>query len=308
VGLLDGAVAIVTGAGHGIGRAEAVTLAAHGAAVVVNDLGGSVDGARAGKGNAAGVVADVINGRGGRAVANGCDVSVWQVCEELVRQAVEELGGLDIVVSNAGIVRRGRIDEVNEQDVDALTGVLLKGPIALLHHAFRWWGDEHRAGRGRPRAAVTTSSSAGIPGGVREFGLYGAMKAGVAALTMTAALEMCDFDVTVNAICPHAATRMDAFAKDLPFDDGDELSDASPMSPGHVADLVTWLVSSRGRHLTGQVFEVGGGVVRLWRPWSPGGEVEAEGRWTPAELSVALATNIFGTMPGGRSVVRGAVT
>ncbi|MDQ1396967.1 MAG: hypothetical protein QOG64_2226 [Acidimicrobiaceae bacterium] len=305
MGALDGTVAIVTGAGAGIGRAEALALAAHGAAVVVNDIGGAVDGSPA-RGTAADVVVAEIKDGGGRAVPNRGDISSWSACRELVDQAVEELGGLDIVVSNAGIVRRGRIDEVSEDDVDALTAVLAKGTVGVLHHSFRWWGGEHRRGFGRPRTAVVTSSSAGVPGGVREFGVYGAMKAAVAALTMTAALEMRALDVTVNAICPHAATRMDAFAKELAFDPASERDPGSPTSPVHVADFVSWLVSPDARHLTGQVFEVGGGLVRLWRPWSPAGEVQRDGRWQPAEIGMALATDVYRTMPGGRTIQRGA--
>jgi NAD(P)-dependent dehydrogenase (short-subunit alcohol dehydrogenase family) len=152
---------------------------------------------------------------------------------------------------------------------------------------------------------VTTSSSAGVPGGVEEFGLYGALKAAVAALTMTAALEMYDSDVTVNAVCPHAATRMDAFAKDLPFDEAQELDDSSRLSPWHVADFVTWLASPSARDLTGQVFEVGGGTVRHWHPWSPGAQFVAEGRWTPEGLSSALTKDVFGTRPVGRTIPRG---
>jgi NAD(P)-dependent dehydrogenase (short-subunit alcohol dehydrogenase family) len=306
--LLDGLVAIVTGAGGGIGRAEALALAAHGAAVVVNDLGGPVDGSPGAHHKAADAVAATIVERGGTAVVNRADISDWTACRDLVDQAVTELGGLDIVVSNAGVVRRGRIDEVSEADVDLLSGVLLKGTIAVLHHAFHWWRGEHEHGRGRPRSAIVTSSSAGVPGGVQEFGVYGAMKAGAAALTLSAALEMRELGVTVNAICPHAATRMDAFAKDLAFDGTGDLDDSSATSPVHVADLVSWLVSPEARHLTGQVFEVGGGLVRLWRPWSPGPEVQQEARWTPADLGVALATDVYGTMPGGRTISRGAGT
>jgi NAD(P)-dependent dehydrogenase (short-subunit alcohol dehydrogenase family) len=289
---LAGTVAVVTGAGQGIGRAEAIALAGQGAAVLVNDLpGGGAD-----------QVAEAIRRRGGMAVVSEADVSDWAACGALVDQAVDQLGGLDVVVANAGIVRRGRIDEIGEHDLDALYGVLLKGPTALLHHAFRWWGDEQGAGRGRPRTAVTTSSSAGVPGGVEEFGLYGAIKAAVAALTVTAALEMYAKDVTVNAICPHAATRMDAFAKDLPFDKAQELDDRSPLSTGHVGNFVAWLASPAARHLTGQVFEVGGGTVRHWLPWSAGAECPS----TPEALSAALAS--VGSKPVGRSIPRGVAS
>jgi NAD(P)-dependent dehydrogenase (short-subunit alcohol dehydrogenase family) len=285
-------VAIVTGAGNGIGRAEALALAGQGAAVVVNDVGVAAAGA---------VVSEIVAG-GGRAVANGGDVSDWKATSDLVEQALSEFGRLDIVVANAGIVRRGLIVEVTEKDLDDQLAVLFKGTFGLIRHAAAHWKSEHEAGNRAHRAIVATSSSAGVPGGVREFSVYGAVKSGIAALTLGAALEFRAFGVTVNAILPHAATRMDALAKGLP-DPGDFGSaDPSPGNPWHVANVVSYLASERASWLSGQIFEITGTDVRRWLPWSPGASVSGPGPWTSDALDVALATLVYGTLPGGRVI------
>ena len=300
---LDGKVALVTGAGNGIGRAEALELARHGAAVVVNDLGTSVAGTGSDH-NAADSVAAEIIARGGQAVANYGDVGDWDAARGMVHQAVDAFGGLDILVNNAGIVRRSAILDLVSADVDTHMRVLFKGTIGTLHHAGAYWRDERAAGRGRRRSVVNTSSSAGVPGGVQEFSLYGSMKAAIASLTMTAALEWRALDVTVNAICPHASTRMDSFAKSLPTYRHEFDEELDPEDPRCTADVVTWLASDLAAFVTGQVFEVSGGLVRHWRPWSAGAEVDTTTRWTPASLATAVATHVFGTIPGGRVVER----
>ena len=193
-------VAIVTGAGNGIGRAEALSLAASGASVVVNDVGFA----------AASAVVGEILGAGGRAVAVAGDVAEWKTNAGLVAEALRSFGRLDIVVTNAGIVRRSPIAMVSEKDLDDQLAVLFKGTFGLIRHAASYWQGEHANGNRAHRTIVATSSSAGVPGGVQEFSVYGAMKSGIAALALGAALEFRDFGVTVNAILPHAATRMDA--------------------------------------------------------------------------------------------------
>jgi NAD(P)-dependent dehydrogenase (short-subunit alcohol dehydrogenase family) len=300
--VLSGKVAIVTGAGNGIGRAEAVALAAHGSAVVVNDLGGSVDGSSGGGSVAADAVVAMIRARGGRAIANYSDVSDWEQGARMVQQAVEEFGGLDILVNNAGINRRVRVSEASEDDVDALTRVLFRGTFSLLRHAARYWCDEHDAGSRRPRAVVNTSSSAGVPGGVEEFSLYGSMKAAIAALTMTAALELRPFGISVNAICPHAASRMDSSAKHLDHRESDLTGDYLPDDPRYVSDLVSWLVSGEARYVSGQVFEVGGGMLRKLKPWSEGAQIEHAVEGDIEQLGRLIASQILGTLPSGRIV------
>ena len=301
--MLAGKVAIVTGAGNGIGRSEARSLAAHGAAVVVNDLGGkATDGPGQGEPGPADAVAAEIVAAGGKAVPNHADVCDWKASSGLVEQALGQFGRLDIVVTNAGIVRRGPITEVTERDLDAQVAVLFKGTYGLVHHAAAHWRAEHAAGRHAPRTMVLTSSSAGVPGGVREFSVYGAMKAGIAALALGAALELRELGVTVNAILPHAATRMDSLAKGLPDYQRFAPGSMDPLNPEHVANVVSYLASPRASWLSGQVFEITGTSVRRWVPWSPQGEVASPEQWTPDALDAALAAAVYGTLPGGRVI------
>ncbi len=285
-------VAIVTGAGNGIGRAEALALAGQGAAVVVNDVGGG----------AADTVVSEIAAGGGRAVANRGDVSDWKATSGLVEQALSEFGRLDIVVTNAGIVRRSPIALVTEKDLDDQLAVLFKGTFGLIRHAAAHWQNEHEAGNRAHRAIVATSSSAGVPGGVREFSVYGAMKSGIAALTLGAALELRGLGVTVNAILPHAATRMDAAAKGLPDPGQFEPGDPSRDNPWHVANVVSYLASEQACWLSGQIFEITGTDVRRWLPWSPDTSVSSPEPWTAEALDTALATLVYGTLPGGRVI------
>ena len=285
-------VAIVTGAGNGIGRAEALALAAAGVSVVVNDVGEA----------AASAVVSEILGAGGRAVAVAGDVAEWKTNAGLVAEAVRSFGRLDIVVTNAGIVRRSPIATVTEQDLDDQVAVLFKGTFGLIRHAASYWQSEHANGIRAHRTIVATSSSAGVPGGVQEFSVYGAMKSGIAALALGAALEFRDFGVTVNAILPHAATRMDADAKGLPDPGVFYAGDPSPDNPQHVANVVCYLASERAAWLSGQVFEITGTSVRRWLPWSPGPEVSSASPWTPEALDAAMATEVYGTLPGGRVI------
>jgi NAD(P)-dependent dehydrogenase (short-subunit alcohol dehydrogenase family) len=291
VGLLDGKVAVITGAGNGIGRSEALALAAHGVAIVVNDLDQAADL----------VVAEIV-AAGGRSVANYADVSSWQTTSDLVTQAVDEFGGLDIVVTSAGINRRSRIIDVDEAEFDAQVAVLFKGTYGLIRDAGAYWRREYDAGVRKHRTIVATSSSAGVPGGVQDFSVYAAMKAGVAAVTLGAALEFRSFGATVNAILPHAATRMDAVAKGLADFERFEPGDPNPMNPQHVANVVAYLASERAAWLTGQVFEITGTNVRRWVTWAPAGEVESAEQWTAAALDDALATTVYHTLPGGRVI------
>jgi NAD(P)-dependent dehydrogenase (short-subunit alcohol dehydrogenase family) len=291
VGLLEGKVAVVTGAGSGIGRSEALTLATHGAAVVVNDVGQSAHD-----------VAAEISAAGGQAVANRGDVTQWNATRDLVDQAVEQFGSLDIVVTNAGIVRRSAIIDVTEADLDAQMAVLFKGTYSLLRHAGAYWRRAHESGERKHRAVVTTSSNGGIPGGVQEFTVYGGMKAAIATVTLGAALEFRRFGVSVNSILPHAATRMDAAAKGLADFERFEPEDMDVMNPQHVANVVAYLASERAAWLTGQIYEITGTNVRRWLPWSAALEVESETQWTPDNLDDALAQSVYGTLPGGRIV------
>ncbi|HEX3965107.1 MAG TPA: SDR family oxidoreductase [Trebonia sp.] len=304
---LEGKVAIVTGAGNGIGRSEALCLARAGAAVVVNDLGGAATGpgqggqGQGGQGPADTVVAEIV-AAGGRAAASYADVSDWKASAGLAEQALDEFGRLDIVVTNAGIVRRAAITEVTERDLDTQMAVLFKGTYALVHHVAAYWKGLHEGGDHAHRTMVLTSSSGGVPGGVREFSVYGSMKAGVAALALGAALEFRAFGVTVNAILPHAASRMDSLAKGLPDHQQFEPGSMDPMNPEHVGNVVAYLACPAATWLSGQVFEVTGTNVRRWVPWSPAAEADSAQQWTPEALDAAMATVVYGTLPAGRVI------
>jgi NAD(P)-dependent dehydrogenase (short-subunit alcohol dehydrogenase family) len=297
---LGGKVAVVTGAGGGIGRHEALTLAARGAAVVVNDVGrarNEESGWLADR-----VVAEIL-AAGGRAVASHADVSDWKTGNELLGQALGEFGRLDVVVSNAGVARRNFIVDVTESDFDLQVGVLFKGTFALVQHVASYWKRDFEAGNETHRAIVVTSSSAGVPGGVQESGVYGALKAALATFTLGAALEFRSFGVTINTILPHAASRMDSTFKGLPEPEPFAADDTDPMNPQHVANVVAYLASSRSSWLSGQAFEITGTNIRRWVPWSSAGEVDSEA-WTADSLDTALATALYGTLPSGRVIGR----
>jgi NAD(P)-dependent dehydrogenase (short-subunit alcohol dehydrogenase family) len=281
MGLLHGRVAIVTGAGGGIGRAHALALAAEGAAVVVNDIGVGLDGSPAGGGSAAQAVADEIRSAGGRAVADGSDVADWEQAAGLIQAAVEEFGGLDVLVNNAGIVRDRMIANTSEEEFDAVVAVHLKGHFATMRHAGAYWRGRSKAGEAVDARIINTSSAAGLQGSVGQ-GNYSAAKAGVAALTLVAAAEMGRYGVTVNAIAPAARTRMTetVFAAMMAKPD----SGFDAMAPENVSPLVVWLGSAESAGVTGKVFEVEGGLIRVAEGWAHGPQVDKGARWAPGEL------------------------
>jgi NAD(P)-dependent dehydrogenase (short-subunit alcohol dehydrogenase family) len=303
MGLLDGKVAIVTGAGHGIGRGEALELARQGAAVVVNDVGGSVHGEGADK-RPAEEVAEVIRSKGGQASANYDDVADWSGAERMVRQAVEEFGKLDIVVNNAGIVRDAMLFSMSEEDFDAVVRVHLKGTFAVTHHAAKYWREESKAGR-QPRAAiVNTVSSAGLQGNVGQAN-YGAAKAGIAALTVISSLELARYGVRANAVAPGGMTRITAtLRKDADVKEPDQLEEGEydPMNPANSAPMVAWLASDDALHVTGQVFRAVGHRINHYRPWSLSETIEPKGgpaRWEAADIGPAVNAFIFGSRAAG---------
>ncbi len=281
MGLLDGRVVIVTGAGGGIGRAHALAFAAEGARVVVNDIGVGLDGSPAGGGSAAQAVVGEIRSAGGEAVASGADVSDWEQAAGLIQAAVDGFGGLDVLVNNAGIVRDRMIANTSEAEFDAVVAVHLKGHFATMKHAGAYWRAQAKEGRPVDARIVNTSSGAGLQGSVGQ-GNYSAAKAGIAALTLVAAAEMGRYGVTVNAIAPSARTRMtetvfaDMMAKpDTGFD---------AMAPENISPLVVWLGSVESADVTGRVFEVEGGAIRAAEGWRHGPEMDKGARWQPGEL------------------------
>ncbi len=281
MGLLDGRVAIITGAGGGIGRAHALAFAAEGARVVVNDIGVGLDGSPAGGGSAAQSVVDEIIAAGGEAVASGASVADWDQAAGLIQTAVDSFGGLDVLVNNAGIVRDRMIANTSEDEFDAVIAVHLKGHFATTRHAGAYWRALSKEGKTVDARIINTSSGAGLQGSVGQ-GNYSAAKAGIAALTLVAAAEMGRYGVTVNAIAPSARTRMTetVFAEMM----STQNQDFDAMAPENISPLVVWLGSAESREVTGRVFEVEGGIIRVAEGWARGADVDKGARWDPAEL------------------------
>lgn len=289
-GMLEGRVAIVTGAGRGIGRAHALELAAHGARVVVNDLGAEPDGTGSSAGPA-GEVVELIRSRGGEAVANGADVADFEAADAMVRQAVETFGVLDVLVNNAGFVRDRMLVNTSEEEWDAVVRVHLKGHFAPLRHAAAYWREEAKAGRPRAARVVNTSSGAGLQGSVGQA-TYSAAKAGIAALTLVAAAELGRYGVTVNAVAPVARTRMTEGA----LEGAATLPDPADNSP-----VVAWLASSDAGDVTGRVVEVDGGRLTVENGWTHGPSRDLGTRWPAADVGPALR-DLLAAAPGPEPV------
>ncbi|WP_264886708.1 SDR family oxidoreductase [Dietzia sp. NCCP-2495] len=284
MGICDGRVVIVTGAGRGIGREHALAFAAEGAKVVVNDLGAGLDGSNVGEHPAEQVVAE-IKAAGGEAVVNGNDVSSWEGARELVQQAVDTFGGLDVLVNNAGFLRDKMLVGMSEEEWDKVTTVHLKGHFATLRHAAEYWRAESKAGRPRAARVINTSSGAGLFGSVGQ-GNYATAKAGIALLTIQAAAEMKGYGVTANAIAPSARTRMttsagEAMAAQMAAPDDGSFD---VMDPANVSPLVVWLGSEASGDVTGRVFEVEGGKVTVCDGWQRAASEDKGAKWDPAEL------------------------
>jgi len=279
-GICEGRVAIVTGAGRGIGRSHALLLAREGAKVVVNDLGGEMDGSGRSTGPAADVVAE-IRAMGGEAVENGDDVSDWEGAQRLVNSAIETFGGLDVLINNAGILRDRMLVNMTPEEWDAVIQVHLRGTFAPARWAATYWRERAKAGETNDARIINTSSSSGIYGNPGQTN-YGAAKAGIAAFTVIAAKELERYGVTVNAIAPGALTRMTAGLRpDAPQPKPDEFDERSP---DNIAPLVVWLASPRSAGVTGRVFNVAGGRISVAEGWAAGPGVDKGDRWEPAEL------------------------
>lgn len=294
MGICDGRVAVVTGAGRGIGRAHALALAAAGARVVVNDVGAALDGTGAGAGPAEAVVTE-IRAAGGEAVANTDDVATWDGAERLVHHAIDAFGDLHVLVNNAGVLRDRMLVNLAEDEWDTVMRVHLKGHAAPLRFAASYWRDRAKAGVSTDARIVNTSSGAGLAGSVGQ-GAYSAAKAGIVALTLVAAAELARYGVTVNAIAPAARTRMTAEVF------GDRMAAPTDgsfdrMAPENVSPLVVWLASPASAGVTGRVFEVEGGVVGLAVGWQPGPRRDKGARWEPEELGSVVEALIAEAPP-----------
>jgi NAD(P)-dependent dehydrogenase (short-subunit alcohol dehydrogenase family) len=266
-GLCEGRVCIVTGAGRGIGREHSLMLAAEGAKVIVNDLGGSRDGTGTDRGPAQEVVDEII-AAGGEAVVNTDDISDWAGAERLIQQAIDTYGRLDVLINNAGILRDRMLTNMSEAEWDAVIKVHLKGTAGPAHFAAAYWRDRSKAGETVDARIINTTSPSGIYGNIGQTN-YGAAKGGTASFTIIAADELARYGVTVNAIAPAAFTRLTA---DLGIGDApDEVKEA--MSAKWIAPIVVWLASEESRGVTGRVFDVRGDLLAVSEGWHQGPKV-----------------------------------
>jgi NAD(P)-dependent dehydrogenase (short-subunit alcohol dehydrogenase family) len=284
MGALDGKVAIITGAGRGIGREHALLFAAEGAKVVVNDLGGAADGT-GGDRTPAEEVVDEIKAMGGEAIANADNVADWEAGERMIRSAIEAFGDLHILVNNAGILRDRVLVNMTEAEWDAVIAVHLKGHFVPTRHAAAYWREQVKSGKTVTASVINTSSTSGLfsnPGQTN----YGAAKSGIATFTEIAAKELSRYGVRVNAIAPAARTRLTLATPGI----GDVI--AAPAEPGafdvwdpaNISPLVAWLASD-SCPATGKVFFVQGGRVAVFQPWSIVNEINRDERWTVADLA-----------------------
>jgi NAD(P)-dependent dehydrogenase (short-subunit alcohol dehydrogenase family) len=281
VGSLDGKVAIVTGAGRGLGRSEALLLASEGAKVVVNDLGGEWDGSGEDSRPASQVV-DEIKAAGGEAVANFDSVSNWDSAQNLVTQAIDTYGDLNILVNNAGILRDKMSFNMTEEDWDACVTVHLKGHFAPTRFAGAYWREQAKSGKPVYGRIINTSSEAGLYGNAGQAN-YSAAKAGIAAMAIVFARELGRYGVTSNAIAPRARTRMtEGTFGNLKSEGGFDA-----WAPENVAPLVAWLAGEEAADVNGQCFVVFGGKVLLTQGWHTVAALEKDSAWTVEELSKA---------------------
>ena len=284
MGICEGRVVIVTGAGRGLGREHALEFARQGAKVVVNDLGATNHGEGRDEGPAAEVV-QTIKDMGGEAFANGADVADFAATKQLVAQTIDTFGGLDVVVNNAGFVRDRMFVSCSEEEWDAVVRVHLKGHFCVSRHAAEYWRAQSKAGQTVDARIINTSSGAGVLGSVGQSS-YSSAKAAIATLTLVQAAELRRYGITANAICPIARTRMtegafgDAMkAPDSGFDEND---------PSNVSPFVAWLGSSESSDVTGRVWEVVGGKITVFDGYRREHTVDANKRWDPAEIGTAV--------------------
>ena len=272
--LCEGRIAIVTGAGRGVGRAHALMLAGHGAKVIVNDLGATLQG----EGNDPTPAAEVVGlsrKNGGDAVANGDDVSNWEGARRLVAHAVNTYGGLDVLVNNAGILRDRFLTNMTEDEWDSVVKVHMKGTFAPMHHAGNHWRAQHKAGKKVDARIINTTSHSGLFCNIGQAN-YAAAKAGIASLSIVAARELSRYGVTVNAIAPRAETRMTQGLRELTPEQVER------RDPAWISALVTWLASPEGAKVSGKVFEAWGWGYAVAESWQHGPITPASK--DPAEL------------------------
>lgn len=280
MGLCDGRVVIVTGAGRGLGRAYALGLAREGAKVVVNDLGVGTHGDATAERPAAQVVEE-IQAMGGEAVASYDDVTDWEAGGRIVQTALDAFGDLHAVVNNAGFVRDRMFVSCSPEEWDAVINIHLRGHFCTSRHAVDYWRAQQKAGKAVDARIINTTSGAGLHGSIGQSA-YSAAKGGIASLTLVQAAELGRYGITANALAPNARTRMTetAFAEAMQPKEGEfDIYD-----PENTAPLVAWLCSPQSADVSGQVFELLGGNIRLCLGWTDGPEFDKGSRWDAAGI------------------------
>lgn len=285
MGALDGRVAIITGAGRGIGREHALLFAAEGAKVVVNDLGATNDGTGADVSPAQQVVEE-IRDLGGEAVVNGDNVADWEGAQRLVNAAVSAFGDLDILVNNAGILRDRVLVNMTEEEWDAVIAVHLKGHFAPTRWAAAYWREQHKAGVTKPRNVVHTSSTSGLFANPGQSN-YGAAKTGIATFSQIVAKELARYNVKSNTIAPGARTRLTLATPGLEDLMTPKQGVFDAWDPANISPLVAYL-ASESCAFTGETFLVQGGNVTMIESWARGQSVDRGAKWTVDELAAAL--------------------
>lgn len=296
MGILDGKVAIVTGAGQGLGRIEALELARHGASVVVNDLGTQVDGSGTNEESAQAVVKE-IEELGAKAVAAFGDVANWDDAQRIVRTAVDTFGDLNILVNNAGFSRDGMIVKMTEEMWDSVVRVHMKGHFSMIRHTMAYWREKSKAEGGAPLYGrlISTASDSFLMGNVGQPN-YAAAKAGITYLTMSAARECLRFGATANVIVPRARTRMTMGGPWAGiFEKPEEGFDT--FAPEHIGPLVAWLASPQAGHVSGQVLQLWGKHIRVFEPPQVALDHENEKPWSIEELDKVLGSFFEGKKP-----------
>ncbi|HEY7107595.1 MAG TPA: SDR family oxidoreductase [Acidimicrobiia bacterium] len=286
MGTLNGRVAVITGAGRGIGREHALLFAREGAKVVVNDLGGKEDGTGADQGPAHEVV-DEIKAMGGEAVANTDNVADWEGGQRLVQAALDAFGELHVLVNNAGILRDRMLTNMTEEEWDSVIKVHLKGHFVPLHFAAVHWRELAKAGNPVKAAVVNTSSTSGLFGNAGQTN-YGAAKTGIATLSIIAQMELDRYGVRVNAIAPAAMTRLIQTIPGVEDRPRPKEGEFNRMDPGNVSPFVAYL-ATEDCPIKGKVFFVAGGEVALFEPFTLVDRITKDGRWTVEELQKEAA-------------------
>jgi NAD(P)-dependent dehydrogenase (short-subunit alcohol dehydrogenase family) len=286
MGTLDGRVAVITGAGRGIGREHALLFAREGAKVVVNDLGGAEDGSGSDAGPAQQVV-DEIKALGGEAVANTDSCADWEGGQRLIQTAIDTFGELHVLVNNAGILRDRMITNMSEAEWDAVIHVHLKGHFVPLHFAAAYWRDLAKAGTPVKASVINTSSTSGLFGNVGQTN-YGAAKTGIATLAIISQMELDRYGVRVNAIAPSAMTRLIQTIPGVENRPQPKEGEFNKLDPGNISPFVAYL-ATEDCPIKGRVFFVAGGDVSLFQPFAIIDTIHKDGRWTVEELEKEAA-------------------